>query len=1305
MAGITWLHLSDWHQGAESFDRKVLRDKLIEDLAARDRIAPELADIDFVVFSGDLAYSGKDEQYQTARVEYLEPVLRTVGLDGAADGRHERLIIVPGNHDLDRDHVFEMLPPKLHKPLADSGAVNEWLDDERKRRRAMEPFEQFSAHVHALTGRESPQYASVTWLRAGDLQVALLGLNSAWMCGRNTAGDGKVNDYGYAVIGEPQIHDALSEIAGADVRIVMMHHPFEWLTRFDRLRIEGRLKGSCDFILQGHEHRPRVRKEEGTLGDCLVIPAGSNFDGRTPLSPEYTNAYNLVHLDPDAGRGVVYLRRWSQTNTKWDKDTETHQDGQYPFDLPATLRRGGEAAEGEGRPHLRAATPANLPAYCRDLTRALQIRLTSDSQIRCKVGRLYVRMHVEWDEPGADPRDRETGDDGVDAAGKLEDARKSDAKAEAGKRGRDQRREARRSREGLCKALEAKSVNFLRAGPGAGKTTSLQWLAWQAARQYVEPDGAEVYGDDRAWLAGLTPVLLSARYLHEERERQIASGETIDAGPTPQALSRFVENETREGRLSRYAAACIGQAVDDGKAFFLVDGLDEVPPRSRRWIVDLVGCFPGNRTLLSARPGGYAGEDMPPDTRLLDLMPFERPQMEGYLDHWFALRGERTDKRLSQREIESRRSELLKAIDESPAIRELARTPLLLATIACVQEVNIHLPENRAELYNRCTELMLGRWTEEIRVDAGVAPDEETRKLIEDMGGLDVRRRRQVFEIVAYQLFTSRTELNPPVERDDMTALLREAIESVYRAEGRAPEAPGRQAEALLRLAVRSAGLLIEREPGRFSFLHATFQEYLTARHFRGASPQRDELWCADLIGHCHEDRWREVIRLTAAELVREPTSHYTVRLNELIDHLGRRLIAEPILYSHWLDIADTVVGCLEDMLDRVCPTTTSLVEGIIADLPSCMEQDPVRAMGLAGRVATALARQSLLDTVRVDELARLCLGPPNTPFDLLSHWPSLRSLCEATSPARRGQLGETLHAAAQARADREARFAAHALLGLLEGRQLVDAAYLRVADALAGISTPTWDDFPAEASPKEAGDLMALCTHEPRLLAAIALVPMSLRPGSCGEQAQAAVRAFRDSSSRETGVRVIRGLLGGEAESRDAALAALREGLIDDDGDIAATSASLLAAEGSLPASEGAQAAVRAFRVSSSRETGVRVIRGLLGGEAESRDAALAALREGLTDDDWDIAATSASLLAAEGSLPASERAQAAVRAFRGSSSRETGVRVIRGMLDGEAESRDAALAALREGLTDDDRGIAATCAKILKVEGLPVD
>ena len=327
MSGITWLHLSDWHQRGKDFNRQVVRDALLEDLRNRMAISTNLARIDFIIFSGDVAFSGQKEEYD-AVIEYLfKPVLNATGLTP------DQLFIVPGNHDLDRNQ-FELLPSALLAPFMSEEQVQEWLLNKKKRDRLLEPFEAFNEFVSTYTGQEQAAYTSVRQLEINDKQVALLGLNSALMCGRNKDTQNAINDYGYLVVGEPQLHDAMKQISEADLRIAVVHHPFSWLANFDRLRIEERLGQVFHFILHGHEHLPKVNILKGTEGNCVVIPAGASYERRVIQDTRYVNAYNLVHLDLEAEQGTVYLRKWSDRRNHWLSDIDTYRDGFFPFHFP-----------------------------------------------------------------------------------------------------------------------------------------------------------------------------------------------------------------------------------------------------------------------------------------------------------------------------------------------------------------------------------------------------------------------------------------------------------------------------------------------------------------------------------------------------------------------------------------------------------------------------------------------------------------------------------------------------------------------------------------------------------------------------------------------------------------------------------------------------------------------------------------------------------------------------------------------------------------------------------------------------------
>src|SRR5262249_37526557 len=103
MSGLAWLHLSDWHQQGRDFHRTKVRDALLHDLQERETISPNLKTLDFVIFSGDLVYHGLPDEYRTAAGQFLDPVLKAVGVP------RERLVVVPGNHDVEWD-LLDVLP-------------------------------------------------------------------------------------------------------------------------------------------------------------------------------------------------------------------------------------------------------------------------------------------------------------------------------------------------------------------------------------------------------------------------------------------------------------------------------------------------------------------------------------------------------------------------------------------------------------------------------------------------------------------------------------------------------------------------------------------------------------------------------------------------------------------------------------------------------------------------------------------------------------------------------------------------------------------------------------------------------------------------------------------------------------------------------------------------------------------------------------------------------------------------------------------------------------------------------------------
>ena len=327
MSRLTWLHISDWHHGDFGIDPEVVRDELIKDIQGRLSISPDLSKIDFIVFSGDAALNGKAEEYEDAKNEFFVPVLE------AAQVEPDRLFIVPGNHDLDEEEI-KKLPDDFRKDVVSKEDADRWLKDDSKRELLLRPFKDFRSFVSGFTGQDSPDYSDLRTWEINGKTVSLLGINSSWFCRRHVDAAGKKNDYGFARVGERQVHRPLERISKSDLRIAVLHHSQDWLEYSDGRVVWRRLRQGCNFILHGHGHVPEVTAEHGTGGDSVIIPAGASFGGRPPEDPSRINSYNFVHIDFETGKGFVFLRRWIDERSVWDKDIQTYPEGKFPFDLP-----------------------------------------------------------------------------------------------------------------------------------------------------------------------------------------------------------------------------------------------------------------------------------------------------------------------------------------------------------------------------------------------------------------------------------------------------------------------------------------------------------------------------------------------------------------------------------------------------------------------------------------------------------------------------------------------------------------------------------------------------------------------------------------------------------------------------------------------------------------------------------------------------------------------------------------------------------------------------------------------------------
>jgi len=334
MASVTWLHLADLHFKSgiefEQFNRKTVLDALWCDIGTQASAGFEP---DFIVFTGDVAYHGRKEEYELAVEYFFEPLLHTTGVS------KDRLFIVPGNHDVNWDEIDPVAAHGMFELLKSRDEINSFLSGEQDRSYYFQKFTAYGDFINTYLGGalsfSHDNFFYTQNLRFYDTNLAILGLNSAWMSGCVKDSQSKAQDKGNLLIGELQLGKALESTKGADLHIAILHHPLDWLHEVEQCDMRNRLEAQCDILLYGHLHMPRLQTVDSTAGQATYIPVGAIYESR-----DFLNGYNFVRLDLASGKGTVFLRRYNDKGPRgaeWIKDIQStgeKRDGTLEFYLP-----------------------------------------------------------------------------------------------------------------------------------------------------------------------------------------------------------------------------------------------------------------------------------------------------------------------------------------------------------------------------------------------------------------------------------------------------------------------------------------------------------------------------------------------------------------------------------------------------------------------------------------------------------------------------------------------------------------------------------------------------------------------------------------------------------------------------------------------------------------------------------------------------------------------------------------------------------------------------------------------------------
>ena len=320
------LHLSDIHFKApecltpELDPNRPIRSYMVQDIQQQmANLGPAAA----VLISGDIAFKGAEEEFRTAERWITE-------LCAAAGCPQERIFVVPGNHDVNRDTI-RLRPATRSAQAAIAGAaearrervLREQIFDRVSGQALLAPIAAYNDFA-AQYGCQVYLPERLKWVQDLELgcgaKLRLHGLTSTILSGLNAEDDTRGQLYVSAM------QTAFNPERDV-VHLVLCHHPPDWLA--DQDDVLDAINGSVAIQMFGHKHRRRIERD----ATHVRFSAGAVNPDRYELG--WSPSYNLIGLSIE-GEGddrvlnfEARLREW-QPNPNLFRAVET-EEGEQVF--------------------------------------------------------------------------------------------------------------------------------------------------------------------------------------------------------------------------------------------------------------------------------------------------------------------------------------------------------------------------------------------------------------------------------------------------------------------------------------------------------------------------------------------------------------------------------------------------------------------------------------------------------------------------------------------------------------------------------------------------------------------------------------------------------------------------------------------------------------------------------------------------------------------------------------------------------------------------------------------------------------
>lgn len=285
------IHCSDIHLKESG---NYIKDKLDKFIESFQNYCYEY-DVLFLVITGDIAYSGKTEEYLQA-IEFIDQVKDEIK---EYSKKELNIVMIPGNHDCNYNINDFSVRDTIIKDILDKNGND--IDESKIKQccKVQKDWDKFYDTYASMKPLYNHPLLKILKFSFSSYTIIFYCYNTSWLSTK------EIDPYGNIIFPINYFDEKLFKENG-NLTLSLFHHPFNWQSEQQK-EFKEHIEQTTDIVLTGHEHISSKSNSDNFKGNITEYICGSILQDNNME----TSGFNLIKIDLEKKQYQIKALSWN----------------------------------------------------------------------------------------------------------------------------------------------------------------------------------------------------------------------------------------------------------------------------------------------------------------------------------------------------------------------------------------------------------------------------------------------------------------------------------------------------------------------------------------------------------------------------------------------------------------------------------------------------------------------------------------------------------------------------------------------------------------------------------------------------------------------------------------------------------------------------------------------------------------------------------------------------------------------------------------------------------------------------------